>query len=138
MSKLCCQNDDVKRFVRSELGCSCPDEVFNNIHLIQHATAFAAAHKVYDIGGRLLVVMCLPDESREIEKQFGQLVDSGRKYRDEHGYNRLRFVVVTDDNKLAEILHGFFNSLSSVDAKMHLHVIEPQSLPADDFQLTVQ
>ncbi|MGD2053082.1 MAG: hypothetical protein PVG45_03160 [Gammaproteobacteria bacterium] len=138
MSKLCCHNDAVKRFVRSELGCSCPDEVFDNIHLLQHAAAFANADKVYDIGGRLLVALYLPEEWREIENQLEQLVESGRKYRDQHGYNRLRFVIATDDNKPAEILYGVFNSLSNVDAKVHLHVVKLQSLPADVFQLTVQ
>ena len=138
MSKLCCHKDAVKRFVRSELGCSCPDEVFDNIHLIQNAAAFANADKVYDIGGRLLVALYLPEKWRAIEKQLGQLVDTGGKYRDHNGYNRLRFVVATDDYKSAEILHDVFNSLSNVDTKMHLHVIEPESLPPDDFQLTDQ
>ena len=138
MSKSRSQNDSIERFVRSELGCSCPDEVFNHIHLLQHATAFATAHRVYDIGGRLLVALYLPDECGEIGNQLEQLVESGRKYRDHHGYNRLRFVVATADSKLAEILHGVFNSLANVDAKTHLHIVEPQALPADESRLVIQ
>ena len=138
MSKLDCHNDAVKRFVRSSLGCTCPDEVFTNIHLIEHAAIFPAAHRLYAIGGRLLVALFIPTNTDDIEVQLEQWVDSGRKYRDQHGYNRLRFVIATDDNNAAETLPGIFNLLSNVDTKTHLHVIKPQALPSDDLRHAVE
>ena len=138
MSEVSRSNNPVKRFVRSVLGCSCPDEVFNNIHPIDNMGIFPCAQTIYDIGGRLLVVLFLPGEWREIETRLEQLVETGKKYRDAHGYNRLRFVVATDDNKAAQILQRLFNSLANIDEKIHLHVIETQALPPDEYRRAIQ
>jgi hypothetical protein len=131
MSETSSQNNNIERFVRCELGCTCPDEVFANIRLLDSADILQSAHQVYDIGGRLLVVVLLPENWHEIQAEFGRLVDSARKYRDRHDYHRLRLVIATSDNKAAKNLQKKFDSLSNTDEKIHLHVIEPAVLPSN-------
>jgi hypothetical protein len=132
MNEASSQNEAIKHFVQSELGCSCPEAVFEHIQRITDFDALPAFNRIYDIGGRLLVAISRPEKWREIGTQLEQWVDAGKEYRDHHGYNRFRLVVVADDSQAAEILHGIFNSLLNADEHIHLHVVEPRVLPADE------
>lgn len=120
----------IKHFVREQLGCACPDEVFESIRLIEHGCISDLSSTVYDIGGRLLVAVLTPVNWHEITKRLGQLVDAGKQYRDQHGYNRFRLVIVTDNDDAAHRLQLVFDGLPNIDEKTHLHVIKPDVLPS--------
>lgn len=61
-----------------------------------------------------------------IQQHLGVVVSAGKKERDEQGLNRLRLVVVTDDEAEKESLISRFNELKDKDEKIHLHVIKKE------------
>jgi hypothetical protein len=119
----------IKHFVREDLGCTCPDEVFNNIRVTDEGTAFASADAVYDIGGRLIVAVFVPVDWRDIDNRLDQLVAAAVQYRDQQGYNRCRLVIATHSDDAIKQLPAAFCSLPDIDEKVHLHVISPDFLP---------
>jgi hypothetical protein len=122
-------NIRIKHFVREHLGCACPDEVFDRITVTEQSELFSAKHTVYEIGGRLFVAIFVPVVWQDITMQLGRLVVDGKQFRDQHGYNRFRLVIVTDDDDAEKELQRIFNDLPVIDEKTHLHVIRPQVLP---------
>ncbi len=119
----------IKLFVREHLGCACPDEVFDRISVTEQSDIFSAKHTLYEIGGRLFVAVFTPADWHVMKLQLGKLVDAGRQFRDRHGYNRFRLVIVTDDENAESNLQRVFNDLPDIDEKTHLHVIRPEFLP---------
>ena len=57
-------------------------------------------------------------------------VEAGKQYRDQHGYNRFRLVIVTEDRNAPTCLLSAFDCLPNIDEKTHLHVIKPEALPS--------
>jgi hypothetical protein len=121
----------IKHFVRESLGCTCPEEVFENIRVADHLDQFTSASIIYEIGERLLVAVLVPADWRDTARQLGQLVDAGMQYRDRHGYNRFRLVIATVDGDAINRLQSDFEALTHKDEKVHLHVIKPELLPLD-------
>lgn len=122
-------NESIKHFVREQLACACPDEVFDDIRVTEQSGIFSAAHTVYEIGGRLFVAIFVPVDWHDIAKQLDRLVAAGKQFRDQHGYNRFRMVIVTDKDDAGKNLQQVFDDLPDIDEKMHLHVIKPDYLP---------
>ena len=125
-------NESVRHFIRNSLGCTCPDEVFDTIRISEHTDLFTLENTVYEIGGRLFVAVFTPADWKDIAVQLEQLVEAGKHYRDRHGYNRYRLVVVTDNPEAADKLQLQFKTLSNTDGKTHLHIIKPELLPCND------
>lgn len=121
----------IKYFVREHLGCNCPDEVFEQIAVIDKADISDQFDTVYNIGGRLLVAVCTPSDWHEIENRIEQLVTAGMRFRDRYGYNRFRLVIATDETDALTRLQKAFESCPKPDEKAHMHVIKPQALPTD-------
>lgn len=118
-------NTCIKHFVREHLGCACPDKVFENITVTEQSELFSSANTVYEIGGRLFVAVIVPADWNDMSIQLGKLVVDGMQFRDQHGYNRFRLVIVTDDDDAEKGLQRIFNDLPGIDNKTHLHVIKP-------------
>ncbi len=123
------KNRAIKHFVRASLGCACPDQIFEHIRITEHADMFASASTLYEIGGRLFVTVIDPVDWHDITASLDQLVDTGKQYRDQQGYNRFRLVIVTDDDEAVKNLQSTFDGLPNIDEKTHLHVLKPQQLP---------
>lgn len=123
------KNTAIKNFVRESLGCACTDDVFEKITVTERSDIFTSASTVYEIGGRLFVAVFVPVAWQDMTARLGQLVDTGKQYRDQHGYNRFRLVIVTDENDAATHLQTAYDSLPGIDEKTHLHVIKPEVLP---------
>jgi hypothetical protein len=119
----------IKHFVREHLGCDCPDEVFDRITVTEQPEIFSAKHTAYEIGGRLFVAVFAPADWHEITMQLDKLVFAGKQFRDRHGYNRFRLVIVTDDDNAEKDLHQVFNNLPVIDEKTHLHIIKTGLVP---------
>ena len=119
----------IVKFVREHLGCTCPDEVFDNVSVIEQSSIFSSANTVYEIGGRLFVAVFVSEDWRDMAGHLGKLVDAGKQYRDLHGYNRFRLVIATSGDDATKNLQFVFDDLSNTDDKTHLHVITPDLLP---------
>jgi hypothetical protein len=121
----------IRRFVRETLGCTCPDEVFKQIRQLDQCALFTSAHAVYEIGGRLCVAVYVPANWRALARTLGQLVAAGMQYRDQHGFNRFRLVIACCDDDAVIQLPQAFEALPEIDDKVHLHVVPPSQLPVD-------
>jgi hypothetical protein len=122
----------IKEFVRGELGCTCPDEVFATIDVQSAPRQFDGipGDCLIAIGNRLLLVLIETAHWRDVSRKLQQLVNRGRQQRDAGGFNRVRFVVATAEFETAEpLLREGFAALSSVDDRTHLHIVSPQRLP---------
>jgi len=123
----------IEPFLRNELGCRCPDEVLLDIRVVDKPSAFAGLPVDYalEIGGRLLVVVCLPGPCSEISGQLEALVHQGRQARDQGGLNRFRLVVpALDQGVAAQELQNRCSALTGGDGRTHLHVVAPAALPS--------
>ena len=122
----------IEKFVREELGCTCPDEVFASIYLEKNPAAFSDLLKGYllEIGGKLLVYLVETDDLALVVTNLEQVFKRGREKRDADGFNRFRLVVSTPDIHSARpILMRKFDALNELDEKLHLHFIAPDQLP---------
>ena len=126
-------NSSIKHFVRSELGCACPDEVFETIDVQYSPRRFHGlpGDCLMVIGGRLLVLLIYTTHWQDVSRNLESLLNRGRALRDSEGFNRIRFVVAAADNELTEaVLMEQFSALPAKDDRTHLHIIAPEGLPA--------
>jgi hypothetical protein len=122
-------SEAIRQFVRESLGCGCPDEVFDNVRVTARSDILELAPAVYEIGGRLVIAVFDAQDWHAIGSNLRSIVETGRHYRDRHGYNRFRLVVVTDDDEARKQLASLFDALPNTDARTHLHLIKPTDLP---------
>jgi hypothetical protein len=122
----------IEEFVRAELGCTCPDEVFATIDVQSVRRQFDGVLGDWRIaiGNRLLLVLIETTNWRDVSRNLEELVNRGRQQRDACGFNRVRFVVATAECESAEpLLRKRFAALACVDDRTHLHIVSPQQLP---------
>lgn len=125
-------NLSIKHFVRGELGCACPDEVFETMDVQFPPSRFEGlpGDCLIVIGKRLLVLLISAGHWQDVSGNLEHLVSRGRELRDAEGFNRIRFVVATADHEVAEaVLMEQFAALPSLDDRIHLHIIAPEGLP---------
>ncbi len=124
---------DVKRLVRSELGCACPDHVFERIEFLPASFGFAGlpGDHLIAVGNRLLLLVVSSSTWQEVLDQLEGLCTSGRQLRDAQGFNRFRLVVAVPKVAVAwAALAGPFDAAVDHDDRMHLHVICSEVLAA--------
>ena len=122
----------IERFVREQLGCACPADVFSSINLVKNPPEFSDLMKgnLLAIGGRLLIYLLETDDLLLIVPKLEQLFRRGHEIRNAGGFNRFRLVVAAPVEQPAqEVLMREFDSLSGLDEKLHLHVIRTEQLP---------
>jgi hypothetical protein len=124
--------DSIEHFVRSTLGCGCPDEVFQHV-VISRLPAVAGRPAIVQllVGSRLLIhVVALPD-GLAANGRIEQLASNGCTTRDRHGYNRFRLVIVSPapPASTGEIQQRFARAIVG-DPKAHLHFVGSEQLPA--------
>jgi hypothetical protein len=123
--------DNIKLFVRETLGCTCPDEIFERIDCradVNLPGGIALDYRI-DVGGRLLVFALGIDRFDSIASALPLLVSAGIEDRDNHGFNRIRLVLLTETpDRLWDKVFDLFNSLPT-DDKTHLHLIPKNDFP---------
>jgi hypothetical protein len=122
----------IERFVRDELGCDCPAQVFEHVDVVHAHTAFSDLPGDYllRIGGRLLVLVVLAPSWRPLAGVLGELFERGRAERDAEGFNRFRLVVATEDPQSAtRELGAILKQFPLADDRLHLHAVSPAQLP---------
>ena len=117
----------ITHFVRKHLGCTCPDEVFEQIEW-RHQRLPASGVQLLSlaIGGRLLVEVVALTDLREIEREVEILLRRGQEQRDSEGFNRYRLVLLLESgatpppvalaSELPERIHLHWLAKSAADA----------------------
>lgn len=119
----------IRRFVREDLGCGCPEEVFDDIRIevAPGELAAGANSRLLVVGGRLMVLIVEPADSDPATVAISQLLDRGARLRDDRGCNRFRLVLVSateravPERRLADV--------SVPDERTHIHVVPAARLP---------
>jgi len=122
----------VAQFVRNELGCQCPEEVFNTINVSENPEAFRGLSSacLIGVGARLLLLLVNTNHWQSLAGQLDELFRRGRQLRDSGGFNRFRLVVATRDAATADAsLTQGFTRLDNKDERLHLHVVSSDRLP---------
>ena len=119
----------IRRFVREELGCGCPEEVFDDIRIeaAPRELAAGANSRLLVVGGRLMVLVVEPGDSDPPTVAVSQLLDRGARLRDDRGCNRFRLVLVSSPERA--VLERGLPDLSMPDERTHIHVVPPVRLP---------
>ena len=113
---------EIKRFVQETLGCTCPEELFNQIDY-QEEDDSISGRKV-TVGDRLLVYIIAMDRKSSIQGVINSALEQGVEERDKKGLNRFRLVLVASrpDELRSPAEHAFDRS-GYTDEKTHLHVV---------------
>jgi hypothetical protein len=123
----------VQHFIRSTLGCGCPEEVLQWIECSQTETV--PEHGLLltriDVGGRLLVYVVAGDVLPETAAEaLPALLAAGLAERERAGFNRLRLVVAGDDpDAIRPLAECAFADSAPHDDRVHLHVVAIDDLP---------
>jgi hypothetical protein len=127
------QTTRLQTFIRSTLGCGCPDEVLRSIDCSHTALTHEQDSGLsrIDVGGQLLVyVLHASGNPHQIAATLPAIVASGLVERDGAGFNRLRIVVAADDPAtFRPIVEQAFAQSAPADDRLHLHVVQVGDLP---------
>jgi hypothetical protein len=127
------QTSRLQTFIRSTLGCGCPDEVLRSIDCSHTALTHEQDSGLsrIDVGGQLLVyVLHASGKPHQIAATLPAIVASGLVERDGAGFNRLRIVVAADDPAtFRPIVEQAFAQSAPADDRLHLHVVQVGDLP---------
>ena len=112
----------IKRFVQETLGCSCPEEVFNQIDYQKEHDGILG--RKINVGDRLLIYIITMDGQSNIQGVINSALVQGVVERDKKGFNRFRLVLVASHpDELRSSAEQAFNSSGYTDEKTHLHVV---------------
>ena len=123
----------LKSFVREELGCGCPDEVFREIRIEQNRHGFQGLpiDCLVTIGGRLLIGVCLWERLHNgMVPEIKKILAAGKQLRDSAGFNSFRLVVVSEEpDRMVDTILEQLPALKGLDDRVHWHVVGPSSIP---------
>jgi len=123
----------LKSFVREDLGCGCPDEVFSEIRIEQNPHGFQGLpiDCLVTIGGRLLIGVCLSERLHNgMGSEIKKILAAGKQLRDSAGFNRFRLVVVSEEpERMVDAIREQLTPLKGLDDRVHWHVVGPSSIP---------
>lgn len=119
-------NDAAKDFAVNVLGCGCPEEVFSSIEMNNRPGPIGGIQPSFEIriGGRLMIIGVACENIPSPEDSLAPLVAGGMQIRDGEKFNRLRFVVMSDDPECDALLRPHFERVQGLDDRVHLHVVK--------------
>jgi len=113
---------EIKRFVQETLGCSCPEEVFNQIDYQKECDDIS--ERKINVGERLLIYIITMGGKSNIQGVISSALEQGVEERDEKGLNRFRLVLVAScPDELRSSAEHAFDSSGYADEKTHLHIV---------------
>ena len=125
----------LRTFIRSTLGCGCPDDVLEWIQCTHTELAQEQDTRIarIDVGGQLLVyVLEIEGHDRRAEEALPAVISAAIVDRSTGCFNRLRVVVAVDDpEEMTPRLEDVFSGSAPADDKVHLHVVRTTDLPFD-------
>ena len=117
----------LEHFIRSTLGCKCPDEVFQSVAIDR-----ADSHIRLMIGNRLLIYVLEIAPGRTAAKAVSRLTEQGLADRNAEHLNRFRLVVASAQPTLILAdAKASFAGAAGADDRAHLHVLATDQLPLD-------
>jgi hypothetical protein len=129
------QTTRLRTFIRSTLGCGCPDEVLEWIQCTH--TEFNQEQDTritrIDVGGQLLVyVLEIEGPDQRAAEALPAVIAAATVDRATSCFNRLRVVVALDDpDEMRPRIEASFDGSAPADDKVHLHVVSTTDLPFD-------
>jgi hypothetical protein len=120
-------SSDLQRFVRSKLGCKCPDDLFQSVTIDRCDNQMRLV-----IGDRLLIYVMETTLEPPAGKTVSRLVEQGLADRNSQRLNRFRLVVACPQPSpdLASAKTAFA-AVAGDDDRAHLHVVGTDELPAE-------
>ena len=113
---------EIKRFVQETLGCSCPEEVFNQIDYQKEYDDIS--ERKINVGERLLIYIITMGGKSNVQGVISSALEQGVEERDEKGLNRFRLVLVAScPDELRSSAEHAFDSSGYADEKTHLHIV---------------
>ena len=113
---------EIKRFIQETLGCSCPEEVFNQIDYQKECDDIS--ERKINVGERLLIYIITMGGKSNVQGVISSALEQGVEERDEKGLNRFRLVLVAScPDELRSSAEHAFDSSGYADEKTHLHVV---------------
>lgn len=135
------QPELIQSFIQSDLGCTCPDEVFNCIKqkVNEKIDPELEVDLVLTIGDRLLVFIKILNKKPKLEEMIEKLISCGKSWRDDYELNRFRLVVITSRIKsMKPKIEKIFKKSKSVDEKVHLHILDKKVLKQKKFKFLAE
>jgi len=122
----------IRRLVRTTLGCSCPESVFEQIersHRQQPVREHPYTLRLV-IGKRLLIYVLELAQFKAAHLRLNDLLMAGRRDRDTAGYNRFRAVLSDHaaDAGIEASLQAEWQRMAAGDERVHLHLVHPDSV----------
>ena len=125
----------LRTFIRSTLGCGCPDDILEWIQCTHTELTQEEDTRItrIDVGGRLLVyVLEIDGPDRRAEEALPAVIAAATVDKATSCFNRLRVVVAIDDpEEMRPRLERTFSGSAPADEKVHLHVVRSTELPFD-------
>jgi hypothetical protein len=123
----------LRTFIRSTLGCGCPDNVLEWIQCTHTELTQEEDTRLtrIDVGGQLLVYVLEIDgpDLRAVEA-LPAVIAAATVDRASSCFNRLRVVVAIDNpEEMQPLLESTFNGSAPADDNVHLHVVRATDLP---------
>ncbi len=113
---------EIKRFVQEILGCSCPEEVFNNIDYQIEGDGISG--RKVTVGDRLLIYIINMNGTSSIQGVIHSALEQGVEERAKKGFNRFRLVLVAScPDGLSSLAEQAFDDSGYTDEKTHLHIV---------------
>ncbi|MGB5225120.1 MAG: hypothetical protein WBM38_02690 [Arenicellales bacterium] len=122
--------NQIKRFVKNTLGCTCPDAVFDQQEFDSGIAISGIDNcKKLCIGERLLIYLIDTESVRDLSSSIPSLVSEGRKERDSRHLNRFRLVLGAKDvDLISKQAKKIFEGFNDLDDKVHLHVVSMKKI----------
>jgi hypothetical protein len=117
----------IKSFVINQLGCNCPDEVFNIIKWqkdVQIDNNIILNYKI-NIGNRLLIYIIEIEDHEFMNDNFIKVIKIGISDKNNNNFNRFRLAIISNNiAEIGSIAQNVFNNLNIGDQKVHLHLMQ--------------
>ena len=121
-------NEKIKAFVKTTLGCGCPEKVFEKIAVSKLLIAeYDKGITRIVVGDTLLIYLIRPELSAHFADSVEAIALAGKNDRDTNQYNRFRLVVSGFDNDVLQGKVSVRYSKSFItDEKMHIHFVDQE------------
>jgi len=118
-------NEKLKVFVKTTLGCGCPEKVFEKIDVSKLLTGEDEKEITrVVVGDTLLIYVIRPRLSDNFVDSIESIALAGKADRDTNSYNRFRLVVSGfEDDVQQEKVSELFSKSFNTDEKMHIHFV---------------
>jgi hypothetical protein len=126
----------IKSFVKDDLGCKCPDEVFNQIKFQKNVkiSIDLEVDRIINIGDKLLIFLFYNKDMEYAKKNLETIIDCGKSWRDDEELNRFRLVFISNTpKKLKQKISSKFEKFIGKDKKIHLHIINKKNFKEKKF-----